>query len=179
MHGVESGSAWLAGRLMRHNWICYTTHCHSCGHAGLLQVWSDRRGWGYKTSALVVAAVNRIHPENSVMRVRCLCLQSSVVVGQQSNSPGCARYRSCRFMGPPTTSRDPLPRTFLSSVSWRGRGRGADVKKRPLDRSDRRMPLDRRLHHRVIARHLSTRLSGVFSAPVMLYAARDANMWQP
>src|SRR5689334_7600791 len=80
---------------MQRDWICYTSHCHSCGHVGLLQVWSDRRGWGYATSALFVAAVSRIHPENSVMR--CIaCLSSMVTLERQPDSPHCASA-ACRF----------------------------------------------------------------------------------
>lgn len=73
----------------------------------LHQVWSDRRDWGFKTSSLVVAAVNRIHPENSV--VRCMaCLSSVVTLERQPNSPRCAST-ACRFNRVP----NPLKRSTV------------------------------------------------------------------
>lgn len=80
---------------MRHNWICYTTYCHSCGRTGLMQLWSDNGGWGYTTQALVAAAVNRIHPENSVMR--CIsCLSPVVTLKREPDSPQCGSTL-CRY----------------------------------------------------------------------------------
>ena len=74
---------------MRHDWICYTARCEFCGHAGLLKVWSEGPGWGYTATGLIAAAVNRLHPEKSV--VRCLaCLSSVVTLKRQFDSPHCA-----------------------------------------------------------------------------------------
>src|SRR5689334_24619567 len=100
---MPEGSADSSGKLdvalpacpMQHDWVCYTTHCHSCGHEGLLQLWSDNRRWGFRTAALVVAAVNRIHPENSAMRCNA-CLSSVVTLVRQPNSPRCDSA-TCRF----------------------------------------------------------------------------------
>jgi hypothetical protein len=92
---------------MQHDWVCYTTHCTNCGHSGLLQVWSEGRGWGFATSALVVAAVSRIHPENSVMR--CIaCLSSVVTLERQPDSPRCASA-ACQF--------DHAPKRLKSGVA--------------------------------------------------------------
>jgi len=91
----EMNGFLLAGRFMRHDWICYTTCCQSCGHRGLLQLWSDRQGWGYAAHELLAAAINRIHPENSTLR--CSACSSSVIkLERQLDSPHCASA-VCRF----------------------------------------------------------------------------------
>ena len=61
----------------------------------MLQLWSDRHGWGYSTRALVAAAVNQIHPENSVMRCAA-CLSSVITLERRLSSPGCVSA-ACQF----------------------------------------------------------------------------------
>ena len=63
---------------MGYVWERFHVHCRYCGRNGGLSLWSGpQQSWGFVTAGFAGLAVNRIHPENSLMR--CNACGSSVV----------------------------------------------------------------------------------------------------
>ncbi len=99
---------------MRHAWDCYTTRCCNCGRSGLLQVWSEAKGWDFRAHGLSVAAVSRRNPVNSIMR--CLSCNSSVIdFVHQRGSRNCSST-ICPF-GLKVSGRPPRCAPTLAAMS--------------------------------------------------------------
>lgn len=63
---------------MGYVWETLHVHCRYCGRNGRLSLWSGpQQAWGFSADGFAALAVNRIHPENSLMR--CHGCGSSVV----------------------------------------------------------------------------------------------------
>ena len=62
---------------MGYVWETFQVHCAYCGQNGRLSLWSGpQQTWGFTAMGFAGLAVNRIHPEKSLMR--CNSCGSSV-----------------------------------------------------------------------------------------------------
>jgi hypothetical protein len=69
--------AWETAH-MGYVWERFEVHCRYCGRHGSLSLWSGpQHEWGFQAEGFAGLAINRLHPENSLMR--CHACGSSVV----------------------------------------------------------------------------------------------------